>query len=213
MLVEKLRTGFEVKDLDEKAGSVVGYGSVFGNVDHGGDVVAQKAFSESLKTRTPKFLLHHDPEKILGVISSAKEDDNGLLIEAKFNLEKQMSRDAFSDAKMGALDGLSIGYRAVDAKRDEKTGIRTIKKADLFEVSLVTFPMNERARLTSLKSMAAQITTIREFEDFLRDVGGFSLQSAKAIAAGGFKATDLRDVADAETMALRALTRSLNLKG
>ena len=90
---------------------------------------------------------------------------------------------------------MAIGYVAVDVaygtKPDEPR--RKLKKIDLFEVSLVLFGMNDE---TSVDSVKGQIKTIRDFETFLRDVGGFSLADAKAIASRGFKAADLRDEGD-----------------
>lgn len=216
MKTNKLFTGFELKADDSDEGSFTGLASVFGNVDLGGDVVAKGAFNRSLREaqrvkRMPRFLLHHDPRQVAGVFTKMEETDTGLEVEGRFNLEKQSAREAFADLKMGAIDGLSIGFITRRATRDDKTGIRTIKEADLMEVSLVTFPMNEEARIGGVKSIADQITTIREFEDYLRDAG-FSAQAAKSIASSGFKESERRDDAQDETLqALKQLAQSLKL--
>ena len=217
MINEHLESQIEIKELTDE-GTFEGYASVFGNVDLGGDIVVKGAFKASLSAarkakRMPKFLLHHDTRNVVGVFEQMNEDDRGLFVKGRFNLEKQLGREALSDVKMGALDGLSIGYVARKVVRDDKTGIRTIKEADILEASLVTFPMNEDARVSAVKSIAAQIKTIRDFENHLRDVG-FSANAAKAIAVGGFKAAsdDLRDGAgDATTRALNELVRTLQL--
>ncbi len=208
----RLDTGLEIKEFDDECGTFTGYGSTFGNEDLGGDIIVKGAFVESLGQRKPKFLLQHDPRQVLGVLINVVEDNNGLLVSGRFNLEKQIARDAMSDVKMGAIDGLSIGFSTVKADRDAKTGVRSIKQADLYEVSLVTFPMNEQARMTAVKTIAAQISTIREFEQFLRDVG-FSASAAKAIASGGFKSSELRDGAQTDALTRELQKIALNILG
>lgn len=184
-------------------GSVSGYGAVFGNTDSYGDVIAKGAFKETLRDHKkagtmPAMLMQHggwgmgaDDMTPVGIWTSMSEDDAGLLVEGRLALDTQRGKEAYALLKMQprpALDGLSIGYVAkaweIGTKPDEPR--RTLKKIELWEVSLVTFPANPKARVDGVK--AAGIRTIREFEDFLRDEGGFSRAAAKAIAAGGFKA-------------------------
>lgn len=200
---DHLTFGFDLKEIGED-GTFEGYAATFGNVDLGGDVIERGAFKETLerrKIKDIKMLLNHDPRQIVGVWDSIKEDRNGLYVKGRLLVEKQLGRDAYIDLKAGALDKMSIGYR-VDPKGweyDERKRIRKLKTIDLFEVSLVTFPMNPEARVTGVK--ADNITTIREFEDFLRDAGGFSHGRAKAIASHGFKAAEPRDEAGADELA------------
>src|SRR5690606_865246 len=111
--------------------------------------------------------------------------------------DTQRGRDAYALLKMSprpAINGMSIGFRATEwtmrSKPEEPR--RTLKSVDLLEVSLVTFPANGKARVESVKG-AEDIKTIRDFEDFLRDAGGFSNAQAKAIASHGFKGSDPRD--------------------
>jgi HK97 family phage prohead protease len=195
-------------------GTFAGYGSIFGNVDSYGDVVAPGAFKSTLqeaKSGTgawPAMLLQHGGDSVedkmpIGIWTAMDEDDNGLRMEGKLALDTRRGAEAYALLKMTprpALNGLSIGYRArkfvMGAKTDKAR--RTLTGVDLHEVSLVTFPANTLATVTSVKA-SDEIKTIRDFENFLRDVGGFSNSAAKAIASGGFKShADLRDEDDGE---------------
>ena len=198
MWTDKLDTRVDFKRLTDE-GTFEGHASIFGNIDLGGDVIVHGAFENSLKAskaegRMPKFLWHNT-DKPLGIFEDMAEDKKGLLVKGRFNLGTQIGREAFSDVKIGAVDGLSIGFVPKKVSRDETSGIRRIEELLLKEVSIVTFPMNEGARINAVKSIAQQVKTIREFEDFLRDVGGFSRNTAKAIATSGFKHShgDFRD--------------------
>jgi HK97 family phage prohead protease len=202
--MDRLTFGLDLKELSDN-GAFEGYASVFGNADMGGDVVERGAFKHTLASRGPsgvKMLLDHDPRQRVGVWEDVKEDDRGLYVKGRLLMEKQIARDAYVDLKAGALDQMSIGYRVAPKgyEYDEQSRVRKLKSLDLFEVSLVTFAMNPEARVTGVKA-AEEIKTIREFEDFLRDVGGFSHGRAKAIATQGFKAADPRDEAGADELA------------
>lgn len=179
---EYLSFDFEVKDSDTDKGVIEGYGSVFGNVDFHNDIVDRGAFRKSLQKRMPALLLHHDMRQVAGVWQDAEEDDKGLRLRGQLNMEVQKAREAFYLAKQGALKGLSIGFytrkdRIVD-------GVRHIEEAELLEVSMVTFPANERAQLTGTKQDCPK--TERELEAALRDLG-YGQTQAKAIVADGFK--------------------------
>jgi HK97 family phage prohead protease len=220
--MDRLNCGFEVKVNAADDGTFTGYGSVFGNVDDGGDIVAPGAFKSSLfKAKKgdapwPAMLLQHGGDSVqdkmpVGIWTGLDEDTTGLVAQGKLALKTTRGADAYELMKMTprpALDGLSIGYRTRDfelhnGKSDKAR--RTLKAVDLHEISLVTFPMNRLATVTAVKA-AQEIKTIREFEDFLRDVGGFSRTAAKAIASGGFKeASTLRDEDDATAAQMRAL--------
>lgn len=186
----------EVKAIEE-SGTFEGYVAAFGNVDDWSDVIEPGAFKKSLAAHKkakskPALLWQHDRKQPLGTWEDMKEDDTGLL--AKGNLlvhDVYRAKEAYALLKAGAISGLSIGYWARDYSIDQKTGIRTLKEIELIEASLVTFPANGRARVTGVKS--ADIKTIREFEAFLRDAGGFSANEAKRIASAGFKARDVSD--------------------
>jgi HK97 family phage prohead protease len=193
--MDRLCFGLELKALDSE-GVFEGYASTFGNRDLGGDIVEPGAFTKSLAAKGAKgvkMLLDHDPRNRIGAWTDIKEDDTGLFVKGKLFMEKQIGRDTHVDLKGGALDKMSIGYRTQKSADDGRRRARLLKEVDLLEISLVTFPMNEQASVTAVKA-ADEIKTIREFEDFLRDVGGFSHAKAKAIAASGFKGhSDPRD--------------------
>lgn len=208
---ERKASAFEYKFTDTnggEAGSFEGYGSVFGNKDSYGDVMAPGAFQKTLARHQsantmPKMLLNHgsmggglfggaDPmaDLPIGKWNSMSEDSHGLQVKGRLiNLDTERGKSIYGAMKEGELGGLSIGYMVKEFERGTKPDEpkRTLKSVDLFEVSPVTFPANEMAGVSAVKS-AQHIKTIREFEDFLRDEGGFSNAAAKAIAAGGFKA-------------------------
>jgi hypothetical protein len=124
-----------------------------------------------------------------------EEDDTGLAVEGKLiGLDTERGKIIHGAMREGVLDGMSIGYRAKEFSLGTKPTEprRTLKKIDLVECSVVQMPANDAARVAQVKA-AGGARTIREFEDFLRDAGGFSHAAAKAIAAGGFKASDPRD--------------------
>ena len=201
--MEHLNLKVEIKAAGD-AGEFEGVASVFGVKDLGGDIVERGAFAKSLKARPAtgvKMLADHDPRARIGVWTSIEEDENGLNVKGRLLLEKEIGRDAHIDLKAGVLDSLSIGYVTKDSSFDGRRRARLLKEVDLLEISLVTFPMLPDARVSAVKS-ADGIKTIREFEDFLRDAGGFSRAAARAIAMGGFKATDPRDEDGADLAAL-----------
>lgn len=200
-------------DFDAKTGTFAGYGAIFGNIDSYGDVIAKGAFKNTLREwedrgKLPPMLLQHgggfmggaDDMLPVGQWLKMEENSKGLKVEGKlFALGTERGQYIYEGLKAGALDGLSIGYKTRKAKQGTKPGEpeRTLEEVDLMEVSIVTFPANGKARVTGVKAAEA-IKTIREFEDFLRDVGGFSHAKAKAIAASGFKGSEPRDEDGAE---------------
>lgn len=193
-------------------GIVEGYGSIFGNEDSYGDIVAPGAFEETLAEakavgRYPAMLWQHDPSEPIGVWTDMTEDSRGLKVRGKF-ADTQRGQEALALVKMGALTGLSIGYSTVGAEYDDQAETRTLTKVKLWEVSPVTFPANDKARITRVKS--ADIKTERDFERFLRDAG-FSRTEAKRIACQGFD-TSLRDAANASDAldSIKAALASLN---
>lgn len=200
----KLATGDGVT-TDEMIFS--GYGAVFGNVDSYGDVIQKGAFKDTLRDAKksdnwPAMLMQHggwgmgaDDMTPVGIWTSMEEDDIGLKVEGKL-ADTARGREAYGLLKMSprpAITGMSIGYMAKEfilgTKPEEPR--RTLKRVDLMEVSLVTFPANGKARVQSVKSDL----TIRIAEQALRDVG-FSQNEAKAILASGFKAIPQRDAED-----------------
>lgn len=200
MKIERLQTAFEIKALDDK-GTFKGYGSVFGNKDSYNEIVAKGAFSRSLtehkaKGTMPAMLWMHNPDQPIGVYTNVAEDDKGLAVEGNLALKTQAGAEAYELMKMNALSGLSIGYRVAKSQFDKPNNARVLTDLDLYEISPVTFPANDAARVSTVKALE-DIKTIREFEEFLRDAGGFSRAAAAEIARSGFKArTEPRDEDD-----------------
>lgn len=132
-------------------GQLHGYASLFGEPDQSGDVVMPGAFAASLANlsasgRKVKFLWQHDPAQPIGVWSDVREDATGLLVTGSILREVRLGTDALALMAAGAIDGLSIGYRTVKAEPNPATGGRRLHEIDLWEVSLVTFPMLPTAR-------------------------------------------------------------------
>lgn len=192
---------------EEEDGAFEGYASIFGNTDLGNDVVVEGAFAKSISRRGAKgvkMLYQHDAKQPIGVYDEIREDDKGLRVKGRLALGTQRGREVYELMKMGAIDGLSIGYR-VDAKGydyDDKGKRRYLKSVDLMEISAVTFPMNPKARVQAVKSDR----TIREWESFLRDEGGLSRNEAKAGAAALTKTLDQRDVGEESSDLVAAMS-------
>jgi len=170
------------------SGTFEGYAAIFGNVDLGGDVIERGAFKEIVKGRNGlvKVLNQHNQRDPVG-LAEVKQDDKGLFFSGNLVLEAASARGSYALMKAGVLDGMSIGYDVLAGGAKVLTsGVRQLTSLKLWEISLVTFGMNPLAGVDNVKA-AGQIETIREFEDFLRDAGGFSRAEALAIASGGFK--------------------------
>jgi HK97 family phage prohead protease len=176
---------FELKALSD-AGTFSGYGSVFGVKDSYDEIVAPGAFAASLAAqkaagRFPAMLWQHRSAEPLGVYTSMAEDDIGLKLDGKLAMKTVRGSEAHSLMKMGAISGLSIGYITRDDSYDAKTGVLTLKKLDLMEVSLVTFPANDAARVQGVKNIEV-IEDLKSAEKYLRDAG-FSRKEAVAFIA------------------------------
>ncbi len=131
-------------------GRIEGYASIFGAADQGGDVVERGAFARSLDAlrsagRSVKLLWQHDPAQPIGVWDSVREDERGLLVRGRLMPEIRQGAEALALLRSGAVDGLSIGYRVIRAVRAPQGG-RLLQEIELWEVSLVTFPMLPEAR-------------------------------------------------------------------
>lgn len=184
--------GLDVKAVGDD-GVIEGYASAFGVVDSYNEVVEPGAFTASLveskrKGRSIKMLWQHDSTQPIGVWDDLAEDSKGLWVKGRILKDaSKLAAEAYGLLKGGALDELSIGYRTVQTEpHDDKQGVLKLLKLDLREVSLVTFgALGRAARITDVKSIleAGNLPTVREFEAFLRDEGGFSKALATAIAA------------------------------
>jgi HK97 family phage prohead protease len=174
--------------VDEQ-GSFSGYASLFGRVDLSRDIVERGAFSNSLKTRGAtgiRMLFQHDPAEPVGVWTELREDARGLFVRGRLSSDVARSRELLSLMRGGALDGLSIGFRTVRARKDAATGVRRILEADLWEISIVTFPMLPEARIETVKAARSGLPTVREFEVWLTRDAGLTRSEARAVIAKGF---------------------------
>jgi uncharacterized protein len=138
----------------DEDGTFEGYASVFGVMDLGHDVVMPGAFHETLNQRGSegvKLLWQHDPRQPIGLWQVLVEDRHGLFVRGKLDLETRKGREAMRLMHNGALDGLSIGYRTEQARKDPETGLRRLDRVDLWEISLVTFPLLPQARISRIK--------------------------------------------------------------
>lgn len=158
---------FKRQDQD---GLFEGYASLFNREDLGRDVILRGAFRESLAKRGAggvKLLFQHDPSCVIGVWLAIEEDARGLYARGRLVPEVEKAREVFALMRAGALDGLSIGFKALKGRRDARTGVRRLESVDLWEISVVTFPMLPDARVRAVKASAA--SRIRRAARVMRD--------------------------------------------
>lgn len=168
-------------------GTFEGYGSIFNITDKGGDIVIPGAFADTLATqkaagRMPAMLWQHRQAEPIGVYTSMEEDAVGLKVKGQLALKTARGAEAYELMKMGALSGMSIGYRSRDDSYDRVTGVRSLKKLDLVELSLVTFPMNDASRVSAVKTIE-ELDSLSEIERHLRDACGMSKSEALAMVS------------------------------
>lgn len=204
--------------LDAKAsaeGIIEGYASLFGERDSGGDVVVAGAYAKSLATltgagRRVKMLWQHDPAQPIGVWDDVREDDRGLLVKGRILSDVARGREALALVNAGAIDGLSIGYRTINATRGAK-GERMLTELDIWEVSVVTFPMLQTAKIDAVK--AADLTE-RDFERVLTQDAGLSRSVARRLMSGGFDAIkSMQDAGDGIGDLARFMRETQSTKG
>lgn len=212
MKTKHFDVGFEIKAVNAD-GTVEGYGSVFGVRDNYDDVIAKGAFIQSLKDHKaagtmPAMLWQHDADKPIGVWTEMVEDEKGLRIKGQLAMETVKGKEAHALLKMGALNGLSIGFMSKEWAYDRETEVRTLTAIDLWEVSLVTFPANEKARVTNVKS-ADELQAPKDAEKVLRDAG-FSKSDATAFVSRVMRMGEVRsDSANSTAVAMKAADRLL----
>ena len=147
-------------------GVFVGYASLFGVRDVSGDMVMPGAFAASLKNRgvaNIRMLFQHDPAEPEGTWLEMHENERGLHVRGRLDCNVQRGRELLSLLECGGLDGLSIGFKTVNAAREKFTQTRQLLAVDLGEVSLVTFPMLKGARVSELK-LQALVAAMRLFQ-------------------------------------------------
>jgi HK97 family phage prohead protease len=140
--------------ITDNSGQIEGYASLFGVRDTGGDIVMHGAFMRSLRrrgVRGVKMLWQHRAEEPIGIWTSLTEDLRGLKVTGRLDMKVARAREALSLLRGGAVDGLSIGFRALRAQNEKALGGRRLLELDLWEISIVTFPMLTQARVTGVK--------------------------------------------------------------
>lgn len=180
---DRLDVPFQIKAVSDD-GLFSGYGSVFGVIDSYKEVVAPGAFTKSLQRRTPSLLWQHRSSEPIGVYTSIREDQTGLYVEGKLALKTARGAEAYELLKMGAISGLSIGFlvKLFEYINNGEEEVRRLTEIDLWEVSLVTFPANDAARVSGVKSIDT-IESLADAEAFLREAGGLSRREATALVS------------------------------
>lgn len=192
-------------EVDE-SGTFSGYASRFGLKDQGGDTVIAGAFAKSLSQRAPAMLWQHDPSRPIGVWTKAEEDSTGLRVEGKIDMNVRQGMEAHSLLKSGGIKGLSIGYRT--RKADRVKGGRELKELELWEVSLVTFPMQIEASVDSVKDIEGIVPMKRFVERLLREAD-FSTDEAKAAAAAVARVREEREAPADHSEMLETIKRTI----
>lgn len=150
----------------DEAGVFEGYASLFGITDLAKDVVRPGAFTKSLATRGPRgvrMLWQHDPSEPIGTWLVLREDSRGLQVRGRLNLAVARAREVHALMREGAVDGLSIGFRTTKAATERGSGRRLLHEVDLWEISVVTFPMLPAARIGAVKNAPSGLAeTIRK---------------------------------------------------
>ena len=194
-------------DDEENKGMFSGYGSIFNKKDLGNDVMMDGAFAKSIASkgaRGVKLLYQHKADEPIGVFDEIIEDRKGLKVKGRLAMGTQKGKEVYELMKMGAIDGLSIGYRVSPkgAHYDEKGKRRMLKEVDLMEISAVTFPMNPRARIQAVKGSGK---SVREWEVILREAGELSRSESKVAANAVHKALDQREVDSEQTDVIKQI--------
>ena len=179
-------------------GTVEGYASLFGEIDQARDMVMRGAFADTLATRGIRripMLFQHDPSEPVGVWLELREDHRGLFARGRLIPDVARGRELLSLLRAGAIDGLSIGFRTSKARIDPKTRIRRLHAVDLWEISIVTFPLLAGARVRAVKQATspAKLSHART--------------RAEREWAGAIGATDVSEILPRSARGLRAAVR------
>jgi len=202
---------FETKQLLED-GTFEGYASIFGNKDSYNDIVHKGTFVDSLLKRKPKLLWQHNRENVIGIYTEVKEDEKGLYVKGKLTLGVEKAKEAYALLKDGALDGLSIGYSLERGgyEIDAENEIRNIRKAELYEISLVTFPANEKSLVNNVKEQGKsieQFDCMKDFENFLKEPRSLNSHERKTFISKLKEFSKKRDAEEEEAKKRDAIAK------
>jgi HK97 family phage prohead protease len=210
----------QLKFSNEEKGVFEGYASVYDSVDKVGDTIAKGAFDESLASgRTIKMFVNHKQTEVpVGDWVQMKSDSTGLLATGKIDMNHKDGPTVYSALKRKAMDGLSIGFTMNDGDYEQKSQGRIIKNMSLMETSIVSFPCEGRALVTAVKADLDGLITLSDYEDYLREVGGFSKSMATALVCQLAKRirseyeVEKQQTAEQANAELLAVIQSLKLK-
>lgn len=213
------RKSFSMEVKAEGDGSrFTGLGAVFGNEDFGGDMIMKGAFKQTLKDIAAKgrkvpILWQHDTYEPIGYWENLKETDEGLMGDGVLLVDSiDRAKGAAGLIKSGAVSGLSIGYRVPrgGAEYDSDQDVRVLKSLDLHEISVVTFPMNDEARIDAVK--AADMSK-RDLERVLTQDAGLSRSVARTLMSEGYKGVQsMHDAGEDYDEIAMLLKQSIKLK-
>lgn len=204
-MLQHLDCEFEIKSLQtaksdkgHQVHKLTAYASVFDRVDYVGDVVKKGAFTETLSNkrkdgRSIPMLWQHSPDKPIGKWVEWSEDDHGLLMSGELTSGMKYADEAFLALQHGTIDGISIGYEVIDSEVGKHDGdeVLFLKKLELWEASVVTFPAMKDARIVAVKQSfreklsSGKMPTPSEFEMILRDAG-FTRKKATQVCSKGY---------------------------
>lgn len=196
-------------------GRVEGYGSVFGVRDAYDDVIAAGAFGASLAAHRaagtmPAMLWQHNADEPIGVWLEMTEDARGLKVVGQLALATEKGKAAHELLKLGALNGLSIGFVSKQWSYDRESEIRTLTEIELWEVSLVTFPANGAARVTNVKCAVDEIDSPKSAERALREAGMAKHDATAFVSRVMRMGAERREATDPTVKAMQSATRLLN---
>ncbi len=172
-LLKTMPTSLALKAHASGKGEISGYASLYDVEDHEADMVAPGAFEASLAEwqkagRTPPLLWQHDAAQPIGVWRFLKSDARGLYVTGQLFIEHvARAAEAYALVKGGALTGLSIGYKPERVRRDSQRGLRVLERIRLYEISLVTFPALEAARVSEVKALQPGAALVEEMQQMI----------------------------------------------
>jgi HK97 family phage prohead protease len=175
----------DMRRIDHK-GCFEGYAGLFDRKDMSGDIIERGAFAASLRKRGAagvRMLFQHDAAEPIGRWEELREDRRGLFVRGRLNLDVARAREVLSLMREGALDGLSIGFRTIRSRKGR--GVRHLLEIDLWEISIVTFPMQPGARVLRVKG--GSLPTKRELERWLVRDAGLTRSGARALLGSGYE--------------------------
>ena len=176
---------FEIRTFDANTRTFTGYASTFGGMpDSYGDVVAIGAFKRTLRERAGKIVMlwQHDITQPIGLWEDIREDGHGLIVRGRL-VDTQAANDAYVLLKAGAITGLSIGFSTVQSRLDPDGMTRILTDVELYEISLVTLPANDAARIFDVRTGVPMSATHAVLDQMLASLTAGSLRWARQVDA------------------------------